>query len=318
MTKRVVVTDHIFNDLDHEAAVAQKNQTEFAVFSAAVEQEAVVAATGADVAFVNFAPITRAVLAVLNPGATVIRYGIGYDNIDTDAAKKLGIQVANVPDYGVATVANHASASVLTLLRRIPMYDALIKSNGWAKPGDVVSIPGFEDTVIGLVGFGRIAQAVRDRLAPFGFTFVAYDPFCDAAIFHAQEVEEVTLEELARRSHAVTLHVPSSPETHHLVDAEFLARMRPGAVLINTARGPLVNTDALVEAIESGHLAGAALDVTDPEPLPMDSRLRQYSQVLLTPHAAFYDQGSLRKLQQYASEEADRALNGLDLRCRVA
>ena len=189
-------------------------------------------------AFVNSAPITRAVLAVLNPGATVIRYGIGYDNIDTDAAKKLGIQVANVPDYGVATVANHASASVLTLLRRIPMYDALIKSSGWAKPGDVVSIPGFEDTVIGLVGFGRIAQAVRDRLAPFGFTFVAYDPFCDAAIFHAKGVEEVTLEELARRSHAVTLHVPNSPETSHLVDAEFLARMRPGAVLINTARAP--------------------------------------------------------------------------------
>jgi D-3-phosphoglycerate dehydrogenase len=316
--KRVVVADHVFATLELEAQMAAANGAEFEDFSCATEEATIAAARGANVVFVAFAPITRAVLKELSPGATVIRYGIGYDNVDIEALRELKMQLANVPDYGVSTVANHASASLLTLLRRIPIYDALIKENGWAKPNDVVPIKGFNSTVIGLVGFGRIAQAVKTRLEPFGFSFVAHDPYCPAEVFRQHGMEHVSLEELARRADAVTLHVPGSVDTHHIINAAFLHALRRGAVLVNTARGMLVDSEALLESIESGHLAGAALDVTDPEPLPLDSELRRYPQVLLTPHAAFYDEDSLKKLQQYASEEGHRALNGETLRCRVA
>lgn len=317
MSQRVVVTDHAFRDVEFEKAVAALHGADFECFDCVGQEETIAAIRTADVAFVNFAPMNREVLSGFKPGSTVIRYGIGYDNVDIDAARELGVSVANVPDYGVETVADHAASSLLAILRRLPLYDSLIKTNGWAKPGEVGSLRGFRSTTVGLVGFGRIAQAVHRRLAPFGFRFVAFDPFCDPEVFARLDVTPLSLQELSEQAHAVSLHAPSTPENHHLIGSAFLSRMQPGGVLVNTARGPLVDLDALADAIASGHLAGAALDVTDPEPLPADSPLRSHPQVVLTPHAAFYDDDSLANLQRLASEEAGRALNGEPLRCRI-
>jgi D-3-phosphoglycerate dehydrogenase len=316
--KRVVVTDHAFRDVTIEEAAAVENGATFACFACVEEQETADAVAGADVAIVNFAPITRAVLERMNTGATVVRYGIGYDNVDLDAARQLGVQVANVPDYGVDTVADHAVASLLTMARRIPLYNQRIQTNGWTRPGDVGPIPGFRSMTVGLVGMGRIAQAVHKRLTPFGFSFVGFDPFCPADVFAKLGIEQVGIEELAARSHAVTLHAPSTPETHRMIGKDFFAHAQEGMVLVNTARGPLLDLDALASAVKDGRVAGAVLDVTDPEPLPADSPLRLMPEVVLTPHAAFYDEDSLRNLQQLASDEAVRAVRGEELRCRVA
>lgn len=318
MAVRVVVTDHAFTDVARERDLAARHGADFTVGSCTTSAETLELARGAAVAFVNFAPIDRDVLAALAPGATVVRYGVGYDNVDIDAARELGIQVANVPDYGIQTVADHAAAGLLALARRLPVYDRAIRRDGWIGPAEVGPVRSLRDTVVGLVGFGKIAQAVAERLTPFGVSFLCYDPWADPARLAALSVTAVDLPELAARSHAISLHAPSTPETYRMIDAEFLAALPEGAVLVNTARGSLVDEPALVDALRSGRLAGAALDVTDPEPVPAESPLRELPSVVLTPHAAFYDTASLVTLQRLASEEADRALRGEALRCRVA
>lgn len=317
MTKRVVVTDHAFSDVTHEEAVAVAHGATFACFSATTATQAQQAVAGADVALVNFAPVTREVLAGMCPGGTVVRYGVGYDNVDLTAAREFGIQVANVPDYGLETVADHASACLLTLLRRLPRYDRRIRSDGWVLPADLGPIRGLRSTVVGLVGLGQIAQAVHARLLPFGVRFVAYDPYCDSALFNRLGITEVSLLDLAATAHAISLHAPGMDQTRGMIGEEFLQAVQPGTVIVNTARGSLIDEAALVRALDDGRIAAAALDVTDPEPVPQDSPLRERDQVLFTPHSAFYDEDSLDRLQLLAAEEAGRALRGEPLRCPV-
>ncbi|RKN46941.1 C-terminal binding protein [Streptomyces hoynatensis] len=318
MTARIVVTDQAFGQVRHERAVADRFSAAFAEHSCVGEEDTAAAVRGADVVFVNFAPMTRRVLASLAPGGTVIRYGIGYDNVDVEAARALGVRVANVPDYGTETVADHAVACLLALLRRLPWYDRSIRERGWVTPAEAGPVPSFSATTVGLVGTGQIGRAVHRRLRAFGFTVLASDPYATPPQGPEEGPELVGLRELLGRADAVSLHAPATPETHHLIGRENLALMREGAVLVNTSRGPLVDTEALAEALRSGRLAGAALDVFDPEPLPAGSPLRGLPNVVLTPHAAFYSTDSLDALQRLAAEEAARALSGEPLRCRVA
>jgi D-3-phosphoglycerate dehydrogenase len=318
VTRRVVVTDHAFGGVAQEEAVARRFDVEFGVFQCRSEAETAEAVAGAQVAFVNFAPITEKVLTAMAPGATVIRYGIGYDNVDVEAARRVGVSVANVPDYGTETVADHAVACLLALLRRLPAYDRAIRTDGWVTPTGLGSLPGLASTTVGLVGIGSIGLAVQSRLRAFGITVLASDPYADRDELAARGIRLVDLPELLATSHAVSLHAPLVPATHHLIGAEALERMRPGAVLVNTSRGGLVDLDALADALASGHLAAAALDVFEPEPLPADARVREFPQVILTPHAAFFSDDSVAALQRLAAEEAARALAGDPLRCRVA
>ena len=314
---RVVVTDHAFADLVQEEEMAARSGAELVDHQCTTEEETRAALDGADVALVNFAPVTSAVLEAMAPGATVVRYGIGYDNVDVEAARRLGVAVANVPDYGSETVADHAAAMVLALLRRLPHYDRGVRTQGWVRPASVGTVPSLDRTTVGLVGVGRIARLLAERLRPFGVTLLGSDPAVDPALAAGSGVRLASFDEVVEQSHAISLHAPSTPQTHHLLGRETMARMRPGAVLVNTSRGPLVDEVALAEALAEGRLAGAALDVFDPEPLAADSPLRDCPTVLLTPHAAFYSEESLHNLQRLASEEAARALNGEPLRCPV-
>lgn len=314
---RVVVTDHVFTDTRREAAVAARHGAAFAVHRCTTEQETADAVEDADVVLVNFAPVTDRVLARLAPGATVVRYGVGYDNVDVPAARRRGVRVANVPDYGVDTVADHTVTLLLAALRRVGAYDAGIRERGWVTPTDVGPVRGFAQTTVGLVGTGRIGLAVADRLRPFGFRVLAHDPYAVPAAVAERGVEVVGLDEVFQRSHAVSLHCPLTEETRHLVDDAALARLPEGAVLVNTARGGLVDEAALVRALSTGRLAAAGLDVFADEPLDPGSGLRGFPQVLLTPHAAFYATDSLERLQTLAAEEADRALSGRPLRSPV-
>ena len=315
MTK-IVVTDHTFSATEHEAALAREFSAEFAVHQCSSETETAEAVAGADVVFVNFAPITETVLRAMAPGATVIRYGVGYDNVDVAAARELGVAVANVPDYGSDTVADHTVALLLTLLRKVPAYDRRVREEGWCAPRDLGPLPGFGETTIGLVGLGRIGMAVHERLRVFGFTVLAYDPYADPAVTDGPRLTD--LSELLAASHAISLHAPLTTATKHLLDADAFARARRGAVVVNTSRGGLIDHDALADAVESGQISAAALDVVEPEPLPADSRLRALPQVLFTPHVAFFSDSSLDALQRLAAEEGARALKGEPLRCPVA
>jgi D-3-phosphoglycerate dehydrogenase / 2-oxoglutarate reductase len=313
----VVVTDQAFGGVEQERAMAAAAGAEFTSHQCTTEEETLEAVRDADVALVNFAPMTEKVLSAMGAGATVVRYGIGYDNVDVEAARRLGVAVANVPDYGSDTVADHAAAMILALLRRLPHYDRSIRAGGWCPPASVGPVPSFSSSTVGLVGVGRIARSLAARLAGFGFDLIGFDPLVPADVAEAAGVRLVSLDEVAERSHAVSLHVPSTPETHRLVNAAFIARMREGAVVVNTSRGSLVDEQDLAAALLEGRLAGAALDVFDPEPLAAESPLRDCPTVLFTPHAAFYSTQSLQNLQRLATEEAARALRSEPLRCPV-
>jgi len=312
----VVVTDQAFGGVERERAVAERHGRSFAAHQVRTEEEALAVAAGARVLFVNFAPITRRVLDSLAPGAVVIRYGIGYDNVDVAAARDLGIAVCNVPDYGADTVADHTVALLLATLRKIVAYNDSIR-HGWIAPADLGSIRGFAETTVGLIGTGRIGRAVAERLRPFGFRVVAHDPFVDPATLRSAGITPMTLPALLADADAVSLHAPMTAANRHLIGHKSLAGARPGTVIVNTSRGPLIDEHALAAALRDGSVGAAALDVFEDEPLPETSPLRGLPNVIFTPHAAFYSDVSLANLQRLAAEEAERALTGQPLRCVV-
>lgn len=313
----VVVTDHIFEGVERERAFAESIQAEFRSEQCVTEAETVEAVADANIVFVNFAPITAAALDAMAPGAVVIRYGVGWDNVDTAAADARGVSVCNVPDYGTTTVADHAVSLALALLRKLHRFDRVISAGSWLKPADQAPILEFGDTTVGLLGTGKIGLTVAERLRPFDFTLIAYDPFADADVLAEKGVELVSIEGLWRRSNLVTLHAPATPQTIRAANAESIATMPRGSYIVNTARGALVDLDAVVDALQSGQLGGVGLDVFDPEPLPEDHPIRSEENALLTPHAAFYSERSMQNLQRLAVEEGRRAADGEPLRCCV-
>ncbi|MFI6350111.1 C-terminal binding protein [Streptomyces sp. NPDC050560] len=313
----LVVTDMTFPDDAAERGAARAAGADYRRYDCTTEEETAAAVRGAAVALVNFAPVTDRVLAALAPGATVVRYGIGVDNIDLAAAAGRGVRIANVTDYGSDTVADHAAALLLALLRKLPQHRAMIAAGEWPAPSDLAPVRALRDTTVGLVGTGRIGRALAARLAPFGTRVLGYDPYADQDRLTAAGIVPSGLRDLLAASHAVSLHAPATADTHHLIGRESLALMPRGAVLVNTARGSLVDTAAVVEALREGRLGGVALDVVEEGPPAPDDGLRTLPNVILTPHAAFYSEGSVHRLQQLAADEARRALLGEPLRSPV-
>jgi D-3-phosphoglycerate dehydrogenase len=314
----VVVTDQAFGGVEQEHNTALTFGCTFADYQVHTEQETVEIASGARILFVNFAPITRTVLESLDTAAVVIRYGIGYDNVDIQAARDLGIRVCNVPDYGADTVADHTVAMLLATLRQLVPYNDAIRRDGWVEPAALGGIRGFAETTVGLIGTGRIGKAVAARLHPFGFRILAYDPFVDDSVTRESGIILVSLTELLTASDAISLHAPLTPENRHLIGADALRQMRRGAVIVNTSRGGLLDEAAVAAALNDGTIRAAALDVFEDEPLPSYSPLRNHPNAIFTPHAAFFSDVSLTNLQRLAAEEGARALGGQPLRCIVS
>jgi D-3-phosphoglycerate dehydrogenase len=315
--KRVVVTDQAFGNVEHERAIAASAHAAFSEHQCRSEAETLDAVRDASVVFNNFAPMNERTMGVMAEGATVIRYGVGVDNVDLAAARRLGVHVCNVPDYGVEEVADHAAAMALALSRKLGRYDAGIRSGEW-KIGDMVdSVRSLGQTTVGLVGFGRIARALASRMQAFGAKIIAYDPYVSQADGAAAHVTMLPLDAVVAEADILSLHVPLTPETRHMIGRDEIARMRRGAILVNVSRGGLIDEAALAEALASGHLGGAGLDVFEREPLPADAPLRSAPGTILSPHAAFFSDASVRRLQQLAAEEGLRALNGEPLRCAL-
>lgn len=263
-------------------------------------------------AFLTFHDIGRigeATFALAPRCKGVVRAGVGYNNIDLDAAARHGVVVCNVPDYGTEEVADHAILFLLAVARRLIPCHSAIRAGTWHY-ASAVGTPRLRGKTFGIVGCGRIGSATALRAKALGLDVVFYDPLVKHGVDKALGVRRVeTLDELLAQSHFVSLHCYLDATTHHLINAETLARMRPGALLINTARGPVVDQVALIEALDRGHLGGAALDVVEREPLD-DERLRFHPNVILTPHSAFYSVEGFVELRNKAAQEIRRILLG--------
>ncbi|MGF7159434.1 D-3-phosphoglycerate dehydrogenase [Rhodoligotrophos appendicifer] len=314
---RIVVTDSTFGALPHEQAVAARHGAQLDSFQCRTAEEVVAAVEGADAVFVQFAPMTDAALSALKTGATVVRYGVGFDNIDVIAARRLGVQVAYVPDYCVDEVADHTLAMLLSLYRKLPALDASVRGGDWSAVAVSRPLRPAAETVIGFLGLGRIGRAVLARLRPFGFPIMVADPMLDAASAASLGVGSSSFEAMLPQVDALLLHAPVTPETREIINAVSLARMKTGAVIVNCSRGALIDEAALAEALTRGHLGAAALDVFATEPLLATSPLRQAPNLLLSPHAAWYSDAAMDTLQRLAADEIDRALSGRPPRCPV-
>lgn len=311
---RVVVTDYTFPALDAEAEAAQAGGAEFAAFQCKTSEDVVEAVRGADVVVVQFAPLGRKAIDALAPGAAVIRYGIGFDNIDIEAANDRGMPAGYVPDYCLDEVADHTTALILAQLRKLRQLDTSVRQGEWAAVKFAAPLPAYAETTIGFLGLGHIGRAVLKRLAPSGFRFIVSDPMLDQDMATLLGVERVSANELVERADVLSLHAPATPKTIGFVNAERLARMKPNAVIVNTARGTLVDEAALAAALKAGRIAGAALDVFATEPLPADSPLRDAPNLILTPHAAWYSGQAITRLQQLVADDISAHLAGRPLR----
>jgi D-3-phosphoglycerate dehydrogenase len=309
--KKAVITDHGFPSIDVQRRIIKSAgfQLEEIQPICKTEDDLVRTCGDADALLVQWAPVTRRVLQALPRVKCIVRYGVGVNNFDLEAARDLGVCAANVPDFCVEEVSDHAMAMILSLCRRIPQDHHQIAHGGWGV-NQLRPIPAASSLTLGLVSFGKIARRVATKAKVFGFTVIAFDPFVARAAFEEHEAQGVDLETLFARSDVLSLHCPLVSETTHLVRRETIAKMKPGLILINTSRGPVVNEPDLIEALLSGRIHGAGLDVFEQEPPPQDSPLRRLPNVLLTSHAASVSEKAVELLQIKAAEAARDFLQG--------
>jgi len=293
-----------------------------AVRAAARTEDEVIAAVEAAAAdgdapsalLVQWAPVTARVLdAVAGPGGVrmVSRLGIGYDMVDVAAATERGVAVANTPTYCIEEVASHTVAMILALDRGLLAYDRDVRAGAWAATARHAA--RLSSTTLVVVGYGRIGSEVARAGRALGYRVLVHDPYVDAARVVADGHEPVALDEAIARADVLTLHAPLTESTRHLLDARTLAAARPGVRVVNTCRGPLIDEDALADALASGHVGAAALDVYATEPLPADSRLRTLDNVVLTPHAAWFSPEAMADLPVHTARNAVDFLAGRDV-----
>lgn len=309
MSLRVLVTDHTWPTTEPEAAVLERVGAELVAAESGEEAELVELVLEADAILTCFALVTPAVVRAGRRLQVIGRYGIGVDNIAVDEATRLGIPVTNVPAYCVDEVAEHVLALILAHERGILRYDVAVRSGDWT-PAPGLPIRRVAGKTLGIVGFGRIGQALAAKASGLGLRVIAADPTAADAELAALEVERVSLEELAASSDYVSIHAPLTDETRGLVDDAFLRSMKRSSFLVNAARGAIVDQPALVEALREGGIAGAGLDVFEPDRLPPDHALLAEQTLIATPHVAFYSEESILELETRAAENVAAILSG--------
>jgi D-3-phosphoglycerate dehydrogenase len=305
----VVVTDLDQPSLAEEEAVSAAEGFELVRAECRTEEEVISAASEAEALIVQYAPITRAVFEALPQLKVVARYGVGVDTVDVDAATEHGVAVCNVPDYGTEDVSDHAIALALSLARGVVGLDRELRAGNYSL-APVQPLHRIAGRVFGVVGLGLIGAATARKARGVGYQTIGFDPLYETGTTTAEGTEVVNFDELVRRADVVSLHVPLNAHTRHLINAEVLKAMKPGAVLVNTCRGGVVDTDALVEALRSGGIRAAGLDVFEQEPLPQDSPLFGLPNTVLTPHAAWYSEESQVELKRRTAQNVADVLAG--------
>jgi D-3-phosphoglycerate dehydrogenase len=304
----VAVADSVFPNLDVAREVVGSVGAELKLATDPSSESILQVATAADALLVTYAKINGDMIGQMKRCRIISRFGIGVDNVDLDAATAAGIVVTKVPDYCIDEVSDHAMALLLALARKIPSSNAQVHAGRWEMKA-VVPIHRLRGRILGLVGFGRIPQLVAPKARAFGLRVIVYDPFVQADVIAREHVDQVDFDELLAQSDYVSIHTPLLPQTRNLFSTDAFSRMKPGALLINTARGPIVDEQALAKALDAGQLAGAALDVMPNEP-PAGSPLLGRGNVIITPHTSFYSEESLLELQRKAAEEVVAVLSG--------
>lgn len=305
---RAVVTGHHFLTLEPERAVLA-DVAELVDTHPLNREEVIAAAQDADAILNQDGRIDAEVIASLQHCRIIVAYGTGTDRIDIDAATARGIQVCNVPDYGLDEVAVHAIALLLAFERRIPQQAAAVRAGKWAQPpeGSSRRIAG---RTLGIIGFGHIGRRVADLGRALGLEVICAGPHVVKDEADAHNVRIVGLDELLQRADYISLHCPLTDETRGMLNATSFDRMKRDAVLINVARGPIVDEAAMIEALRAGRLRGAALDVLEHEPTQADNPLLSMPNVIITPHSAWYSEEAEQQLKVGAAEEVRRALLG--------
>lgn len=313
MAYQILVSDSKVIDLE-------SGQTAFADMDATLqttearEPEGLIeAAAGVDGMIVDASTeVTGDVLRSLESLQVVGRSGIGVDNVDLETADELGIPVVNVPDYCLDEVSTHALGMLLSCARKLPQLDAAVKNGEWdwspARP-----IRRLEGQTVGIVGFGKIGRSFAQKLRGLGVDTLVFDPYISSTDLSGFDVTRVSFDQLLADSDFVSLHTPLTEETRHLFDTDAFEKMPDHAILINTARGPVIDEEALVAALDDGKLSGVGLDVRDPEP-PENDRIADFDNVVLSPHAGFYSESSRRDLTRSVSEDVARVLQGKEPR----
>lgn len=310
---RVVVTDYTFPSLliEEEILLPQGFSLEGGQFRSVESLIPFVA--GADAVITQFAPINADVIAAMQNAKVIVRYGIGVDNVDLEAARFRGIPVCNVPDYCIDEVADHTLAFILSVTRQVVPNTLHIRDGRWGLAPSLDAMRTLRDQTVGIVGFGRIGREVAARLAPFKCQRLVIDPVIAPESIVAAGCEPVSIEEILERSDIITLHCPSNATTRKMFNENSISRMKRGAILVNLARGDLVDTESLVNALESGQISSAAIDVCDPEPIPLESPLRRLPQVVCASHVASASPRAVRTLRETAAKLAAAALRGENL-----
>lgn len=305
----IAVTDSVFPSLDPaKAALARLNPT-YRMAKSAGAEDILAVARDADALLITYAKITREIIGQLTKCKAIGRFGLGVDNIDLPAAKEKGIAVNYVPDYCIREVSDHTMALLLSLIRKVPLSNKLVQAGRWEMPA-VVPIRRIEGTVLGLIGFGHIPRLVAPKAQAFGIKVIAYDPFAKAELFKAANVESVDFDTLLQRSDYVSVHAPLMAQTRGMMNAAAFAKMKKGAYIVNTARGPLIDEPALIAALDAGQVGGAGLDVVATEPPAKDSPLLGRDNVIVSPHTAFYSIEALEELQSKCASDVARVLSG--------
>jgi D-3-phosphoglycerate dehydrogenase len=306
---KVVLTDYVWESLEVEKQTLA-GLADLVALQTKQADDFLAEAKDCDALLNTYAgPITAEVMAQMPKCKIIARYGIGVDTIDLDAATAAGIIVTNNPTYCIEEVAEHTMALLLAAARKIAFYDRLVRAGRWEVP------PGkplfrLSGSTLGLVGFGNIARQVAVRAAAFGMRVLFADPFINDGQF-SEPGKKMELPALLAEADFVSLHPPLTAQTRKMINDDAFARMKRTAVLINCARGPIVDTDALVRALDAGKIAGCALDTVDPEPLPNPHPLRGRENVIINPHAAWYSEQAMVGLQAGAPGEVRRVLSGV-------
>ena len=306
----VVIADNRYASYHQEEEVLREVDAGVVIFSSSSAAEARMSFAAADAILVNLFPMTADIIEGLQKCKVISRYGVGYDNVDVETATRKGIWVARVPDYCFEDVADHALALLLSCVRKIPYKDRMVREGRWNLHRDQPCYR-MEGRTLGIIGYGNSGHCLHRKVFGFGFARVLVcDPNERDSVIRAAGAVPVPLSTLLAEADYITLHIPLSPETRHLIGAAELARMKRGTILVNTSRGPVLDEQALAESLRDGHLGGAGLDVFEEEPLPPGSLLRTLDNVIFTDHAGWYSEESVVELKTKAARNVAAVLAG--------
>ncbi len=306
---KAMVTDYEYESVELEEKMLAEAGIELTAGHWRTPEELIPRVADMDALIVQYAEISRDVIQAMKHCKMIVRYGIGIDSVDVEAATEKGIYVCNIPDYGLDDVSNHAIAFMFALMKKFYITDPDLRAGNWDYE-KLVPITRFSESTVGIAGFGRLGQMVARKLKGFGVRLIAYDPYFNEKAGKELGVESVDFDTLVAESDYITIHCPALPENDGMFNDQVFDRMKKTAYVINTARGTIINEAALVRALKEGKIAGAGIDVFEKEPVTKDNPLLALPNVILSGHTAWYSETAIYNLHREAAEEVINVLQG--------